>query len=82
MSRPNRPRLSVVRPEAPPLGQVTIEMAIYRETDIRLAAERLYRVATRLHAIPRRPEVADLRALEMERFEEAVAVMKKAIENA
>jgi hypothetical protein len=66
-----------VRPEAAPLD--VIASGIYRETDIRLAAEVLYRVATRLHAIPRRPEVADLRALELERFESAVNVMREAI---
>jgi hypothetical protein len=80
MSRPVRPRLSVVRAEkaAEPLGE--IERAIYRETDIRLASEALARTANRLSAIPRLPEVADYRAAEMERFEAAVKVMKEALD--
>lgn len=78
MSRPVRPRLSVVR-DLPP---VAIEAQIYREADIRLAAEGLWKTAVRLSAIPRLPEVADYRAAEMERFERAVKVMKEALSDA
>ena len=80
MSRPVRTRLSVVRPEQERVSQDVIASGIYRETDIRLAAETLYRVATRLSAIPRLPEVADYRAAEVERFEAAVKVMREALQ--
>lgn len=78
-----RPRLSVVPASAPKLtmdvANDPIAAEIYRETDIRLAAEVLLRSATRLSAIPRLPEVADYRAAEKQRFEAAVKIMREAL---
>lgn len=79
MSRASHPRLSVVQPDPARRPLSEIELATYRETDIRLASERLHMAALRLQAIPRFPELADYRAGALERFEEAVNVMRDAL---
>lgn len=73
-----RPRLSVV-PAAEPRPMSEQDRELYRETDIRLAAEGLFKIATHLHAIPRYPDLAEYRRTYVERFEEAVKVMKDAL---
>lgn len=79
MSRAERPRLSVVRPETPQPAPIVVDAAIYREMDIGLASERLHAAYIRLAAIPRFPELADYRAGRLQAFEEAVNVMKDAL---
>lgn len=82
MSRPVRPRLSVVRAEPVRADERTLELEIAREKGIRLAAEGLFKAAHTLCALPRLPEVADYRAGASERFEAAVKVMKEALSDA
>jgi hypothetical protein len=72
--------LRLVKPAARPF--TGLELEIYRETDIRLAAEGLFKEALRLHAIPRYPDLADYRADAVRRFEAAVKVMKEALSDA
>ncbi len=80
MSRATHKRLSVV-PAAPWSGPLSeIEAAVYREREIRMASERLYLASLRLQAIPRLPEIADYRAGALERFEDAVKIMREALQ--
>ena len=79
MSRPSHPRLSVVQPEPARQALSEIDRATYRESDIRLASERLYLAALKLQSIPRFPELADYRNGRRQAFEEAVNVMRDAL---